>query len=182
MWNSKSCELLSSCCVISKTIRACLVKKNGHSMRESSGNTDIIETMSISASLSRTFFVLKNSGPMYSLKNFKIRYHNTVNTIHTFSDIQTDVTCTINSTFVSLPTTLTSISKLLSSSPPHRPFRLWTTLPPPILCSSSSLSVSGTLSLFGFFFIASIEQVIIIYDRFCQSLLVFSYYWFQPGV
>ena len=143
-------------------------------MRESSGNTDIIETMSISASLSRTFFMLKKRGPVYTFKNFTIRYHNTVNTIHTFSDIQTDVTCTINSTFISLPTTLTSISKLLFSAPPHRPFRLRTTLPPPILCFSSSLSVSGTLTLFGFFFIALIEQVIIIYDRFCQSLLVFS--------
>ncbi|KAK4560025.1 hypothetical protein RGQ29_008996 [Quercus rubra] len=48
----------------------------------------------------------------------------------------------LNSSFVSLPTPLTSISKLLSSSPPHRPFRLRTTLPPPILCSSSSRSVS----------------------------------------
>ena len=57
-------------------------------------------------------------------------------------------TAALNSSFVSLPTTLTSISyKLLSSSPPHRPFRLRTTLPPPILCSSSSLSVSGTLPL-----------------------------------
>uniref|UniRef100_A0A7N2N6P9 Phosphoglycerate mutase-like protein 1 n=1 Tax=Quercus lobata TaxID=97700 RepID=A0A7N2N6P9_QUELO len=52
-------------------------------------------------------------------------------------------TAALNSSFVSLPTTLTSISyKLLSSSPPHRPFRLRTTLPPPILCASSSLSVS----------------------------------------
>ena len=62
----------------------------------------------------------------------------------------------LNSSFVSLPTPLTSISKLLSSSPPHRPFRLRTTLPPRILCSSFYLSVSGTLSLFGFFFIALI--------------------------
>lgn len=57
-------------------------------------------------------------------------------------------TAALNSSFVSLPTTLTSISyKLLSSSRPHRSFRLRTTLPPPILCASSSLSVSGTLSL-----------------------------------
>ncbi|KAK9983126.1 hypothetical protein SO802_032651 [Lithocarpus litseifolius] len=51
--------------------------------------------------------------------------------------------CASNATsFVSLPTALTSISKLLSSSPPHRSLRLPTTLPPRILCSSSSLSVS----------------------------------------
>ena len=57
-------------------------------------------------------------------------------------------TAALNSSFVSLPTNLTSISyKLLSSSRPHRSFRLRTTLPPPILCASSSLSVSGTLPL-----------------------------------
>ncbi|KAK7857048.1 phosphoglycerate mutase-like protein 1 [Quercus suber] len=62
-----------------------------------------------------------------------IIYNNTPSTASSYA---------LNSSFVSFPTTLTSISKLLSSSPPHRPFRLRTTLPPPILCSSSSLSVS----------------------------------------
>ncbi|KAK7857054.1 phosphoglycerate mutase-like protein 1 [Quercus suber] len=51
----------------------------------------------------------------------------------------------LNSSFVSLPATLTSISKLRPSSPLHRPLRLRTTLPPPILCSSSSLSSFGLI-------------------------------------
>ena len=76
----------------------------------------------------------------------------------------------LNSSFVSLPTTLTSISKLLSSSPPHRAFRLRTTLPPRILCSSSSLSVSGTLSLWIFLYSFDLLRRLI-------SELVFTMIW-----